>query len=200
MQYVWKCSSSRFIAFCSRNSGRIETTNGTHWCMPTTLIAAHTTNTNGGNCDELSQQGATQVVSWLPRGYERVAPRACTSSPSGHPQGPERAPCWVNPSLSGSLRHLGSGGQLDLQARARPLVSGQSEGWDQARGRKEVNWDPAFVRAKPLQSVEWTLPDFSDRDFVILKVRSWDFQRSNEHFVWSQVISYLCPVDESCAS
>ena len=71
---------------------RIATTNGTHWCMPTTLIAAHTTNTNGGNCDELSQQGATQVVSWLPRGYERVAPRACTSSPTGHPEGPERSP------------------------------------------------------------------------------------------------------------
>ena len=143
--------------------------------MPTTLIAAHTTNTNGGNCDELSQQGATQVVSCLPRGYERVAPRACTSSPTGHSQGRKRAPCWVNPSLSGSLRHLERGGQLDLQARPRPLASGQSEGWDQARGRKEVNWDPAFVRAKPLQSVEWTLPDFSDRDFVILKVRSWAF-------------------------
>ena len=84
------------------------------------------------------------------------APRLETHCPGApnltvhRPVGPECAPCWDNPSLSGSLP---PGEWRTINFTAPPTLPGQwsvvgvgSKGW----GRKEVNFNSSFARQLPL--------------------------------------------------
>ena len=137
--------------------------------------------------------GCPEARNGLPRGHVPVHPPVIPRDLSG-------APCWVNPSLSGSLRHLERGGQLDLQARPRPPVSGQSEGWDQVRGRKEwTETQPSSARDPYNQWNELSL--ISQIEYSLFWRRDHGtFKGQMSMFFDTQAIFYLFPVDESCAS
>ena len=137
---------SRAATFCS--SCEIGRNDRGVWWNGTRCIPTEETGTN-------YRSGCSQVAD---------APRLETHCPGApnltvhRPVGPECAPCWDNPSLSGSLP---PGEWRTINFTAPPTLPGQwsvvgvgSKGW----GRKEVNFNSSFARQLPPQSFWWARP------------------------------------------